>query len=347
MPSELLLAGTPAVPDHGFHATVRTAGEHTVDQEYFAGLDVEALLVAPYLRVLGAKGDRRIVVGMTEVAVRKDGEAEVTVVVQATWHENGGWRQEDEPHHLDVVPTLSGPAHVVSGDPRAVAATAAKAFAEASRAELARLRGIRYEVERQIADLLSQRRTTALRPLLAGIIELSIATGRARDHARDACRNGLWVWLWDPETYHRNRDTTGPGDTHRAALRHCEAIDAELAEEAGRLHSLLTSMSTFAVAQDGEAQQRFNTIAAAAAAGLGVPALILSLYGADTFLPLTSFDHAWRALVPIAVTALVAVGVVLRRIPGRTTVRQYAFGLGLVVTLVGVLFAAGALAPAG
>ncbi|MEU7532321.1 hypothetical protein AB0A74_41755 [Saccharothrix sp. NPDC042600] len=347
MASELLLAGTPARPGHGLRATVRTARAHTVDQEYFAGLGVEALLVAPYLRVLGEKGDRRVAVGMTEVTVRADGDPVVTVVVQATWHENGGWRQEEPPHAIEVAPTLAGPAHVVSGDPRAVAATAAKAFAEASRAELARLRGIRYELERQIADLLSQRRATALRPLLAGIIELSIATGRARDHARDACRNGLWVWLWDPDTYHRNRDSSGPGDTHRAALRHCEAIDAELAEEAERFHALLTSMSTFAVAQDGEAQQRFNTIAAAAAAGLGLPALILSLYGADTFLPLTSFDHAWRALLPIALTALVVVSVVLRRMPGRATARQYAFGLGLVIALVGVLFAAGALAPAG
>ncbi|WP_447006847.1 hypothetical protein ACRAKI_10425 [Saccharothrix isguenensis] len=67
-------------------------------------------------------------------------------------------------------------------------------------------------------------------------------------------------------------------ETHRAALRHCEAMDVELAEEVARLQSLLSSMSTFAVAQDGVARQR-STMAAAAAAGLGLPALVLSLWG--------------------------------------------------------------------
>ncbi|RKT53895.1 hypothetical protein [Saccharothrix australiensis] len=357
----LLLAGTPPRPDHGFRATVTTGVEHQPDRDSFDSLGVVALLAAPYLRVLGARGDRRVVVGTVEVAVGADGDATVTLIVQAGWRERGGWHQEDERHGADaLIGSLAGPAHRVTGDARSVAVTAAKAFAEASRAELARLRGIRYGLERQIADLLAQRRSAALRPLLAEIIELSIATGRARDHARDAVRNGLWIWLWDTDTYHRNRDRagdhrtdppdahrTGLRDTHRAALRHCEAMETELAEEAARLHTLLTSMSTFAVAQDGEAQQRFNMVAAGAAAGLGLPALILSFYGADSFLPLDSFDRAWRALAPIAVTALVAVTLALRRMPGRATARHYVFAVGLVVTLIGVLFVAGALAPRG
>src|SRR5438094_7258762 len=90
--------------------------------------------------------------------------------------------------------------------------------------------------------------------------------------------------------------------SRRAAVRQCEVMDTQLDEEASRLHALLTSMSTFAVAQDGEGQQRFNLVAAVAAAGLGLPALILTLYGAQTYLPLDSVDHVWRALLPIAAT---------------------------------------------
>jgi hypothetical protein len=123
-------------------------------------------------------------------------------------------------------------------------------------------------------------------------------------------------------------------------------MDVESAEEVARLQALLSSMSTFAVAQDGEAQQRFNMVAAAVAAGLGLPALILSLYGADSFLPF-SFDRAWRALLPIAVTALVAAAVVLRRMPGRPSARHYLVAVGLVAGLVCVLLVAGLLAPTG
>lgn len=104
-------------------------------------------------------------------------------------------------------------------------------------------------------------------------------------------------------------------------------------------------MSTISVAQEAEAQQNFNLFAAAAAAGLGFPALILSLYGAQDFLPLSSVDHALRALAPVGVTALVAVIVVLYRMPRRARPRHYVFGVAVVFGLLGVLWVAGALAP--
>lgn len=307
------------------------------------------------------------------------GGTSVAFVVQAVWRESGGWQQEvggggarggggggsgdgqgagggsggaeADVGRLkaEVVASLAEPAHLVDGEPRMAVVTVAKAFAEASRNEVTRLRGLRYELERQVADLLAQRRSTALRSLLAQVIELSMALSRARDHAREAVRDGLGIALWDVDTYRHNRGevvgSTRPWtETHRAALRHCEAMDVELAEEVARLQALLSSMATFAVAQDGEAQQRFNMVAAAAAAGLGLPALILSLYGADSFLPF-SFDRAWRALLPIALTALLAVGVVLRRMPGRATWRHYVIAVGLVALLVCVLLVAGLLAP--
>jgi len=169
---------------------------------------------------------------------------------------------------------------------------------------------------------LAQRRNTALRMVMAQLVELSIAFSRARDQARETLR-----------------EVELPG-----VVRHCEAMDAELGEEVTRLQSLLSSVSTFAVAQEGEAQQRFNMLAAAAAAGLGLPALILSLYGADAYLPFT-WDKAWRALAPIAGALALAAVIILRRMPGSTTVKHYLAALGLITGLVGVLLVAGFLAP--
>ncbi|GDY29389.1 hypothetical protein [Gandjariella thermophila] len=355
-----LLAGEPARDGHGVWATV--AGEAAsapysgAQQEAYERSAATAFLTAPFVRLIGERGRRRIVVGQVYVAVGAGEETAVSLALPAAWSEIGGWHQEpDPPGHADdaLLATLSEPAHPVPEDARSAAATIAKALAEASHNEVYRLRGLRYEMERQIADLLAHRRNTALRPLLAELVELSIAIGRARDQAREAIREGLWVWLWDPDTYHRNRTEPRPSpdaptwaSQHRAAVRHCEALDEQLAEEAARLHDLLSSMSTFAVAQDGEAQQRFNLIAAVAAAGLGLPALILSLYGADSVLPLDSFDHAWRALLPIAVATLVAAVVALRRMPGRAArPRHYALAGMLVAALVTMLLLAGALAP--
>lgn len=84
---------------------------------------------------------------------------------------------------------------------------------------------------------------------------------------------------------------------------------------------------------------------AAAAAGLGLPALILSLYGADDYLPFT-WDKAWRALAPIAGAVALAAGVILHRMPGRTSAKQYLAALGLLAGLIAMLLVAGFLAPA-
>jgi hypothetical protein len=353
-PLPLLFAGEPAQEGHGLHAVVSSESDvgSADHREVWRRSGAEALLAVPLVRLIGEPDDRRIVVGTTRVAVPADGGTSVTFLVQSVWRESTGWQQDGETG-LDeaLVGSLAEPAHVIDGEPRMTTVIAAKALAEASRNEVTALRGLRYGLERAVADLLAQRKPTELRSLLAQIIELSLALSRARDHAREAVRDGLWITLWDNDTYRANRGepvaSTKPWtETHRAALRHCEAMDVELAEEVARLQSLLSSMSTFAVAQDGEAQQRFNMVAAAAAAGLGLPALILSLYGADTFLPF-SFDRAWRALLPITLTALVAVALVLRRMPGRTSVRHYVVAVGLVAALVCVLLVAGLLAPAG
>jgi hypothetical protein len=297
-----VLAGDPADPDLGVQVTVSVGG---------GDLDGDAV---PFVRV--AKGEvRRILVGQA----RTDGDR-IDVLVRAAWSENGGWHRESW-RGDDVSDLLKHPSHEIPDDggrPDVIS----KAIAEGSRNTVAELRGLRYEMERQVADLLAQRRNTALRMVMAQLVELSIAFSRARDQARDTLREVR----------------------HPGVARHCEAMDVELGEEITRLQSLLSSVSTFAVAQEGEAQQRFNMLAAAAAAGLGLPALILSLYGADDYLPFT-WDKAWRALAPIAGALTLAAGIILHRMPGRTSAKQYLVALGLIAGLIGVLLIAGFLAP--
>lgn len=296
-----MLAGDPADPGLGVQVTVAV-----VDA-------LDSLDCVPFVRVTNG-GVRRILVGQACT----DG-TRIDVSVRAAWSENGGWHREKWDGD-DVAELLKHPAHLVPDNGKAD--VIAKAVTEGSRNAVAQLRGLRYEMERQVADLLAQRRNTALRLVMAQLLELSIAFSRARDHARVALR-----------------EVKIPG-----VVRHCEVMDAELGDELTRLQSLLSSVSTFAVAQEGEAQQRFNMLAAAAAAGLGLPALILSLYGADDYLPFT-WDKAWRALAPIAGALTLAAGIILHRMPGRSTAKHYLVALGLIAGLIGVLLVAGFLAP--
>ncbi len=362
MSSLRVLGGDPAVPDHGLVATVTSDVDTRLNDgaegAAFERSGAAGFLAAPLLRIVGERGRRRLVVGQIRVAVPDDGEATVTLAVQACWAESGGWHHvPDLPDHTDaeLLAALAEPVHLIEGDARAIAVTAGKAFAEGSRNEVLRFRSLRYDLERQLADLLARRQHTDLRRLLAEIIELAMALSRARDQAREAVRDGLWIWLWDDETYHRNRpDTIATTErpttpawagTHRAAVRQCMAMETQLAEEIARLHELLSSMSTFAVAQDGEAQQRFNLIAAVAAAGLGLPALILGLYGAQEHLPLDTADRAWRALLPIAATTLVTTVAALKWLPGGARRRHYLLGIAAVTALLLMLLVAGAIAP--
>lgn len=154
-----LLAGQPPKPGHGVWAAVTS--EIAVglndgsEQEAFERSGAVAFLAAPLLRVVGERGRRRLVIGQVRVAVTPDEEAAITLVLHAIWSETGGWHQESTSlHHADeaLVSALSGPAHEVSGDARSVAVITGKALAEASRNEVLQLRGLRYELERQIAS---------------------------------------------------------------------------------------------------------------------------------------------------------------------------------------------------
>ena len=328
------------------------------EREAFEASAADVFMVAPLLRVVGEPGRRRLVVGRVRVTATGERRPRAALALQAVWSEAGGWHEEGGPAPAAddaLVASLAEPAHRIEGDAARVAVTMAKAFAEASRNEVLRLRGLRYELERRIADQLAGRSDTALRPLLAATVELATAVGRARDQAVEAARSGLWVWLWHDKVYRadlphreespREGDLPAWAATYRAGVRHCEAMDAELAEEASRLHSLLNSMSTFAIAQGSEAQDRFTLVVGVGAAVVALPALVLSLYGAAPFLPMDSFDRVWRALLPIGVTALAAALVAIRWMPGAASARHYAATAAVVAALLAVLLLAGVLVP--
>ncbi|WP_304454700.1 hypothetical protein [Nocardiopsis sp. YSL2] len=328
------------------------------EREAFEASASEVVMVAPLLRVVGESGRRRLVVGRVRVTATGQERPRVALALQAAWSEAGGWHEETGPVPAAddaLIASLAEPAHRIDGDTARVAVTMAKAFAEASRNDVLRLRGLRYELERGIADQLAGRSDTALRPLLAAAVELATAVGRARDQAVEAARSGLWVWLWHEAVYradlpHREEPPSGSdlpewAATYRAGVRHCEAMDAELAEEASRLHSLLNSMSTFAIAQGSEAQDRFTLVVGVGASVVALPALVLSLYGAAPFLPMDSFDRAWRALLPIGMTALAAALMAIRWMPGRASARHYGATAAVIVALLSVLLLAGVLVP--
>lgn len=353
-----LFAGRSAPPEHGLYAEVSFEADQDLwsgaEQAAFTHLGRDAFRAAPLLRLLGTPGSRKLVVGQVRVGIATGTTPHVTVVLDSVWTEAGGWSQELNPtDHADeaLTASLSEPAHTIGGGDQEQAAVFAKAVCESSRNEVNKLRMLRYQLERRLADHLASRTAGIMRPLLAELVELSIAFHRAADHAQATIREGLWLWLSDDRAYHLTRagqpgpDEPMPIRMQHAAIRQCEAMQTMLSEETARLHALLDSMATVAVAQDAEAQQRFNLIAASIAAGLGLPALILALYSAQPYLPLDSFDRAWRALTPIAVTTLLAAVLALARMPGKARPHHYGWAVLSVLALIAILLFAGALVP--
>ncbi|HVK22614.1 MAG TPA: hypothetical protein VM677_14740 [Actinokineospora sp.] len=351
-----LFAGDPEHAERGVWANVtheRGRGLNDGSEEVFFRRDEEAhFRVVPLLRVLGEPGSRRITVGQVVVSVAADSEPEVTVLVHAAWVEDNGWNRAADPLTLvdDVhAGSFTNPAHTVPDGPAAMATVIAKAVAESSRNAVARVRGLRYELEIRLSEHLDMRREESVRSVLRDLIELSLAVDGARDQAREAAREVMWVWLNDDTAYRAARDAE-PSDapwmpTLRAGLRQCEAMDAQLKEESEQLSRLLNSMSTIAVAHEAESIQRFNLFATAAAAGIGLPALILAFYGAQPYLPLDSFSRTWRALLPVVLTSILAVSLVLFRLPGKPKTLHILAAVVVVMILCGVLFLAGALVP--
>ena len=330
-----------------------------------------SLRVVPLLRVPrdGADGaDGAIVVGQVHLRL-KDGGLTARAYVTGAWVRSGAdWQpmpDDGRPGLASAMaaagfPLPAGGAAEAPGDPTAVVAVLAKTVAEESRGAVADLRDLRYRAESSLAEQLRPDHRDTVLPTLATLLELGVICGRAADEARETVREGLWAWLTDPDAYQAYRasqDSTlltghAPADhatrpwmrAHDAAVRQCRAMEEQLGAETGVIAGLLDAAATVASARESESQQLFNTLVGVAALGLGLPALVLSLYGADRLVPLTSLRQA-LALLPIALAAAVAGVVAVRRLPtGRT--HTHVLGTTLVVlALMLLLVVAGVLAP--
>lgn len=337
--------------------------------------DGSAFRAAPLLEIVESSSRRLVAVGQTQVRVHADGRVDVLVLVRALWRAEARTikgRDDEAPFTAFIdwclVPDDAGVAARLDeahrallpsavADPETAATALAKALAERSRNTVAELRSLRYGLERLLAAEI-RRSTKEVEGLLADVLELSTAAGRARDEAREAVREGLWTWRTDGVAYHAQRrllDRSLPAratdrdgrarswfGTLDAGIRQCAQIEAQLGEEAAVLHGLLSAASTIAVTRDARSQESLTLIAAVGGILLGVPGLVLALYGASSVLPLSGKNSIF--VVPLVGAACLAVVIAaVLPVPGwANRVRRVGTTLlAVVVTTILLMYAGG------
>lgn len=198
----------------------------------------------------------------------------------------------------------------------------AKAMCEVARDAGTALRAARYDVEEDLARESSNEiggvdHTT----IVASLLRLSVLSGRVADTCAEAVREGLRLYVEHNDLYHwyreqrdsalvtrgTTRQTEIPGwmRLHDAAIRHCEALRDSALRESASIGGLLSAAASISSSRDAEAQSRMNKLVAILSIGIGVPALVLSLYGAEVLLPLSRWRQ-WAAFSPVFVALLLA-----------------------------------------
>lgn len=318
--------------------------------------DGASYLVAPLLTLVSLDDKRLVLVGRCEVLVSSDGDAEMHAIVEEAWmapvvteadgqRSPRGWKTIPDHPELDraVNHALQRPRHREPGDPDARAVVIAKAVAEHTRNAVAELRSLRYAAERTFGARLRGRGGSDVE--LADLVELSIAASRARDLCREAAREQLWAWRTEKAILDTSRDvhdgTSGESSARTwqadwrsvldAGVRHCQAAGAQLEDEAAQLHRLLEAASTISVARDARAQEQFNFVATVGAVTLGLPALVLGVYGAAQ----PDFRHQlW--IVPFLVCGVASLAVSWLLTNERVEVRPLTLTLIAVCATLGI-----------
>lgn len=242
------------------------------------------------------------------------------------------WRIVPESERLReaLIPWFRSNPHEIPTDEEGRATMIAKAIAESSRNEVYTVRALRYELERVIGANLRRLRTQELEFVLADVVELTVAVSRARDEATEAWRGGLSSWRSNVAAYHAQRRLQDPTLPRRAGarrarrqpwfaildagVRQCRAMDQLLTEESTLLHQLLDAAASVSVARDAQAQEAFTLVATVGGVLIGIPALIIALYGATSVLPINLTNAV--VLVPVAAAGLLA-GLLAAFLPGR------------------------------
>lgn len=260
--------------------------------------------------------------------------------------------------HLEEHVAAAVPARIPEGGAQAVTEVA-KALAEASRDKVSELREVRYALEEKLAQASDESKAVSQASVVAALLNLGVVADRARGIARETDREGLWLHLTDSATYHAYRRLQDPRllidvqqataastpwmRVHDAAIRQGKAMLSQLDEECSSIRSLLNAAASISSSQEADTQQRFNVIAAIASIALGLPALVLTLYGASVMLPMD--ESRLPLFLPVAIALMTAAVIAIWQGVALKRGLMWILAAVLVLALVGLLlFWAGAAA---
>ncbi|MFZ3454637.1 hypothetical protein [Arthrobacter sp. 7Tela_A1] len=331
------------------------------------------LRVAPLLLLPGnTDGERWAAVGHVLITVTP-GRVSVEATLVAAWAENGNVNEftlipaADSARRTEIE---SLAAHQLqerleltdlSGEPVITAARLAKSLAEFSRNTVGSVREIRYALEACLAESSTDTKASEeYTDVIAALLQLNIICGRAADQAREAVREGLWVHTTDSEAYHAYRKLQDPAlinqhspathetrpwmRVHDAAVRQCQEMCRQLEKETECIRMLLSAASSISGSREADAQARFNLLVALLSIGLGIPALFLTMYGANLLLPMNTWPKV-GAFLPVGI-ALLGAGTAAIWFAPRGSKRRIWLLCGTSVLVVLVLMVAAAiLAP--
>lgn len=325
--------------------------------------DGAVLLAAPLLAVLNVTAGQLIVVGRTQVVVSQNGSASVVAVAHELWQANHekkehaahvsharGWRTVDSHPELlaGMQIALARVGHLIPADNEWRAVAIAKGLSEQSNEAVSTVRSLRYQAERALGSRIRGVGADDL-DVLADVVELGIAANRARDFGREAAREGLWLWRSDKDAYHAHRREVDPTlplrdsatdglqrawiATYDAGVRHCREMVSLLGDEVEQFHRLLEAGSTISVARDAKAQEHFNFVATVGAVLLGLPSLVLAVYGADGMTKLNN----WVWIAPLIACGAVSVGLA-RLLPSQSKADKRKRGRWSLIAVLLTLF---------
>jgi hypothetical protein len=299
----------------------------------------------PLLIVIGDIPHRKVLVGRWHIWLEEE-RVLVDAVIERIADEGRGWKrtsaQLTELAHVRA-PFQPRPMSDLA-DRQGLLTSLAKEAAGRSRDAVAVVRSLRLELEERVAASMGSVHGESPSETLPLLVSLGIAVTQARHEARDAVREGLWLWRDDCpayDGYRRSRDLTlinehPPADvstrpwmrTHDAAIRQCEAMAQLLGEEIQALTQMVQSAGVMAQIHDAESADTLNKVASAAAVGIGLPSLGLAYYGADKLFAL-DLTGAVAVLAVILVPTVLAVPASMVVNKGRT--RQSTVGMGVLI----------------
>ena len=131
---------------------------------------------------------------------------------------------------------------------------------------------------------------------------------------------------------------------HDAAVRQCQEMCRQLEKESDSIRVLLSAASSISGSREADAQSRFNLLVALLSIGLGIPALFLTMYGANLLLPLNTWPKV-GAFLPVGFALLVAGAAAIGLAPRGSKRRVWLICGGIVLAVLLAMIAAAIWAP--